>query len=149
MPFADSDRSSGLERKTRMNAARGRGLFVLAVVLLVFAGACIYFGSNNFSIRTLGAVAILASVYLVRVARGVHDRSVLPKVNSVEYGGLSRLLWILSLALVPLLGASGYLLHIDAKNGGHETWPVDLFFGVVLVCAGVWACLAVKLRGGG
>ena len=149
MPFADSERRSGLERKTRMNAARKRGLFVLAVVLLVFAGACIYFGSNNFPLRTVGSVAILASVYLVRIARGVHDRSVLPKVNSIEYGGPSRLLWILSLALVPLLGASGYLLHIDAVNGGHEVWPVYLFAGVAVVCAGVWGCLAVKLQGGG
>jgi hypothetical protein len=124
------------------------GLFVLAVLLLVFAAVCISLGSPNFPIRSLGLVAIIASVYLIRISR-VHHASSLPKVNSVEYGGPSRLLWILSLALVPLLGASGYLLHIDAATGGHEVWPVDVFAGVALVCAGVWSALAAKMFGGG
>lgn len=131
------------------NVIRRRyGLFVLAVLLLLSGAVAEYLGSNNFPIRVLGLAFLMASVYLVRISR-VHHGSSLPKTNSVEYGGPSRLLWILSLALVPLLGASAFLLHIDAVNGGHEVWPVYLFSGVGLVCAGVWGCLAVKLQGGG
>ena len=124
------------------------GLFVLAIILILLGGVGVYLGSNNYLIRVLGSVSLLVSVYLVRISR-VHHESSLPKANAVEYGGPSRLLWIVSLALVPLLGASAFLLHIDAVNGGHEAWPADVFAGVALVCAGVWGCLIVKLQGGG
>jgi hypothetical protein len=124
------------------------GLFVLAIILILLGGMGVYLGSNNYLIRVLGSVSLLVSVYLVRISRVNHE-STLPKANAVEYGGPSRLLWIVSLALVPLLGASAFLLHIDAVNGGHEAWPADVFAGVALVCAGVWGCLIVKLQGGG
>jgi hypothetical protein len=131
------------------NVRRKRyGLFVLSILLLLLGGVGIYPGTHNYLIRVLGLASLMASVYLVRIS-GVHHVSSLPKVNSVEYGSPSRLLWILSLALVPLLGASGYLLHTDAVNGGHQVWPVYVFAGVGLLCAGVWGCLAVKLQGGG
>jgi hypothetical protein len=62
--------------------------------------------------------------------------------------GPGRLLWIISLALVPLLAAAFFLLHIDAVNGGHEAWPADVFGGVGLACAVVWGYLVAKLFGG-
>src|SRR5882672_2351583 len=116
------------------------GLFVLAIILILLGGVGVYLGSNNYLIRVLGSVSLLVSVYLVRISR-VHHESSLPKANATEYGGPNRLLWIVSLALVPLLGASAFLLHIDAVNGGHEAWPADVFAGVALVCAAVWGCL--------
>ena len=124
------------------------GLFVLAIILILLGGVGLYLGFNNYLIRVLGSVSLLVSVYLIRISR-VHYESSLPKANSVEFSGPSRLLWIASLALVPLLAASAFLLYIDAVNGGHEAWPADVFAGVALVSASVWGCLIVKLRGGG
>src|SRR5579862_1600816 len=87
------------------------GLFVLAILLILLAGVAGYFGSKSYPIRVLGLASVIASVYLVRISRVHQGSTSLPNVNSVEYGGPSRLLWILSSALVPLLGASVYLLH--------------------------------------
>jgi hypothetical protein len=129
------------------------GLFVLAIVLLSLGGVGIYLGSNNYPIRVLGLISIIASVYLVKLSR-VHNGSSLHEArgagkNYKTEKGPGRLLWIVSLALVPLLGASGFLLRIDAVNGGHEAWPADIFAGVVLACAIVWGYLVAKILGSG
>jgi hypothetical protein len=138
---------------TSQSVVRKRyGLFVLAILLLLFGGVGIYLGSHNYPIRVLGSVAILASAYLVRISH-VHDRSGLPEASDSGKDiktpkAPARLLWIVSVALVPLLAASFFLLHNDAVNGGREAWPADLFASVVLVCAVVWGYLAAKLFGG-
>jgi FtsH-binding integral membrane protein len=135
------------------NVVRKRyGLFVLAILLLLLGGAGIYLGSHNYPIRVLGLVALMASVYLVRISN-VHNGSSLPEArgpggNFKTEKSPGRILWVVSLVLVPLLVASGFLLHIDAVNGGRETWPVDLFAGVGLACAIVWGYLAAKIFGG-
>jgi hypothetical protein len=137
---------------TSQNVVRKRyGLFVLAILLLLFGGVGIYLGSHNYAIRVLSLVAIMASVYLTRISH-VHDRSGLPEASGRGEGlktakGPGRLLWVVSIALVALLGASFFLLHIDAINGGHEAWPADVFAGVGLVCAIVWSYLAAKIFG--
>jgi len=136
------------------NAARKRySLIVLAILLLLLGGAAIYAGSHNYPIRALGLVAVMASAYLVRISH-VHDRSGLPEVKSRGTDlntakGPGRLLWIVSMALVTLLGVAFFLLHIDAVNGGHEAWPADVFAGVGLACAIVWSYLAAKIFGSG
>jgi hypothetical protein len=127
------------------------GLFVLAILILLLGGVGIYVGSHNYPIRALGLVAVMASAYLVRISH-VHDRSDSPEAsgrgkNLKTVKSQGRLLWIVSLALVPLLGAAFFLLHIDAVNGGHEAWPADVFAGVVLACAVVWGYLAAKIFG--
>lgn len=135
------------------NAVRkSYGLLILAALLLVFAGACMYFGSHNYPIRVLGSAAILASVYLARISQ-VRGRSDLPDLSTRSKNlktskGPGRVLWIISLALVPLLAAAGFLLHIDVANGGNETWPVDVFAGIALACTIVWSYLAAKIFGG-
>jgi hypothetical protein len=133
-------------------ARKRYGLFVLAILLLLLGGVGIYAGSHNYPIRALGLVAIMASVYLARISH-VHDQSDLSEVGGrgkdfKTANGPTRLLWIVSLALVPLLGAAFFLLHIDAVNGGHEAWPADVFAGVGLACAVVWGYLAAKISGG-
>jgi hypothetical protein len=130
-------------------AGKRYGLFVLAILLLLLGGVGQYAGSHNPPIRALGVVAIMVSVYLVRISH-VHDRSSLPGASDPRTDlkiakGPGRLLWIISLALVPLLGAAFFLLHIDAVNGGHEAWPVDVFAGVGLACAVVWGYLVAKI----
>jgi hypothetical protein len=139
---------------TSQNVVRKRyGLFVLAILLLLFGGVGIYLGSNNYPIRVLGLTSIMTSVYLARISR-VHSGSSLPEArgpgkNFKIVKGTGRLLWNVSLALVPLLGISGFLLHIDDVNGGHEAWPADIFAGVGLACAIVWGYLAAKIFSGG
>ena len=139
---------------TSQNVVRKRyGLFALAILLLLFGGVGIYLGSHNYPIRVLSLVAIMASAYLVRISH-VHERSGLPEASLrgkdlKTAKGPGRPLWIVSLALVPLLGASFFLLRYDAVNGGHEAWPADVFAGVVIACAIVWGYLAAKIFGGG
>ena len=128
------------------------GLFVLAILLLLLGGVGIYLGSNNYPIRVLGLISIMVSVYFVKISR-VYNGSSLheargPGKNYKIENGPGRLLWIVSLAAVALLGASGFLLHIDAVNGGHEAWPVDIFAGVALACAIVWGYLAARIFAG-
>lgn len=138
---------------TPQNVPRRRyGLFILAILLLLLGGAAIYAGSHNYEIRALGIVAVMASVYVVRISR-VRERSDLPitgdrPISSKTTKGPGRLLWIASLSLLLMLGVALYLLHIDALNGGHEAWPADLFAGVGLACAIVWGFLVVKILGG-
>lgn len=131
--------------KSQNMAPKRYGLFVLAILLLVLGGVGIYFGSHNFPIRALGLTAIVASTYFVRISH-VRDRSSLShstgQVIKVKTKGPGRLLWIVSLGLVPLLGGAFVLMHIDFVNGGHDAWPVYVFAGVVLVCAIVWSYLA-------
>ena len=129
------------------------GLFVLAILLLLLGVVGNYLGSHNFPIRVLGLISVMASIYLARISR-VHNGSRLPEAggpgkNYKIEKGPGRLLWIVSLAFVPLLGASVFLLHIDAVNGGHEAWPADVFAGVGLASAIVWGCLVAKILGGG
>src|SRR5208337_3450144 len=137
---------------TSQNVARKRYvLFVLAILLLLLGGLGIYVGSHNYPIRALGVVAIMGSAYLVRISH--HDRSGLPEASGPRTDlkipkGPGRPLWIISIALVPLLAAAFFLLHIDAVNGGHEAWPADVFAGVGLACAVVWGFLVAKIFGG-
>jgi 4-hydroxybenzoate polyprenyltransferase len=138
---------------TSKNATRKRyALLALALLLLLVGGVGLYFGSHNFPIRALGLAAIMASTYFVRISR-VRDRSGLPEASGrgtdlKTAKGPGRLLWIVSLVLVPMLGAAFFLMHIDFVNGGHEAWPVYVFAGVGLACAIVWGCLAALLAGG-
>jgi hypothetical protein len=136
---------------TRQNAPRKQyGLLALAVILLLLGGVVIYVGSRNFAIRAVGIAIVMASAYLVQVSN-VHKRSGLPEANGVvnnrNVKAQGRLLWIVSLSLVPVLAGAWYLLHLDAANGGHLAWPADVFAGIGLVCAVVWGLLVVKILG--
>jgi hypothetical protein len=130
---------------TSQKAPKNYGLLALALVLLLSGGVGIYFGSHNFPIRALGLAAIMASTYFVRISR-VRDCSVFPEASrrtlELTTEGPGRWLWFVSLALVPVLGAAFFLMHIDFANGGHEAWPVYLFAGIALACAIVWSYLA-------
>jgi hypothetical protein len=133
-------------------APKRYGLFVLAILLFLFAGVGIYLGSHNYAIRMLGLAALIAGVYLVRISR-VHNRPGWPEGGGTKnfnaVGGPGRLAWIIALSMVPLLCAAYYLMYIDAANGGHEAWPADVFAGVGVACVIAWGYLVTKLVGGG
>lgn len=129
------------------------GLFVLAILLLLSGGVCLYLGSHNLLIRVLGLVAIIASTHLVRISH-VHDRAGLPDASGrgnllQRAKGAGRLPWVLSFASLVSLVAAYYLMYIDAANGGHEAWPADVFAGVGFACVVVWTYLAAKIAAGG
>jgi hypothetical protein len=124
-------------------------LFSLAIVLPALAAVAFLLGSSYPSVRPFAGLACIASVYLVRMSN-VHRSQSLPDmpvagVGFTEEKRQTRLLWIISLALVPLLGVVLFLMYVDAANGGHETWPAYVLFGVALVCAAVWGGLAAKI----
>ena len=122
------------------------GLFVLALLLLAAGGVGLFLGLHNPMIRSLGLMAVMISAYLVRASR-VHNRpvSVVASGQGADFtaaNGPGRLLWIVSVSLVPIVAGAWYLLHLDAVNGGQTAWPVYLFAGVAVVCAVVWGLLA-------
>lgn len=131
---------------TSQNVVRKRyGLFVLAILLLLFAGVCIYLGSNNYPIRVLGLAAIMASVYLARISH-VRDRSGLPEASGrgkdrKTATGPGRLVWAVGVALLVVLGISSLSLYRDALRGYHEVLPVYIFAGIAVVCALFWSYL--------
>jgi len=105
----------------------------------------LYFGSHNFPIRALGIAAIMASTHFVRISR-VRARSAFPgatgRTTELTTEAPARWLWFVSLALIPVLGAAFFLMHIDFANGGHEAWPVYLCGAIALACAIIWSYLA-------
>jgi hypothetical protein len=135
---------------TFQNVSRKRhGLFVLALLLFLLGGVGIYFGSHNYLVRALGVVSVMAGAYLARIS-DVRDRSSAPRraVSGLDLktaDGPSRFLWVISLAMVPLLVIALFLLHIDAVSGGHEAWPADIFAGIGFACAIVWGYLVMKI----
>ena len=135
---------------TSQKAPRKRyGLFILAVLILLSGGAALYVGSHDFMIRSLGLVAILVSVYLVRISH-VHDRSDFSGTSGRSADikaakGPGRLLWIVSLALLPILAASYLYMDYVAAHGGYTGLPAYLFAGVIVICATVWGYLATRM----
>lgn len=125
------------------------GLILLAVVLLLLGGIAFFFEPHNYMIRSLGLLAILGSVPLVRTSR-VHSRDPVPAdgewIDLTAPGKPSHAMWFIGIALLVLAGISLLLMGIDARHGGHSGWPVYLFAGVALACAGVWSAIIAKLR---
>jgi hypothetical protein len=127
-------------------------LLALAILLLLLGGVCLYLGTHDFQIRSLGLAAIVASTYFVRMSR-VRYRSDSPEATGPGKDlkttkGPGRRLWIVSLALVPSLCVAIFLMSSDTvTDGGNATWPVDIFAWVAVVCTIVWSYLAVKIVG--
>ena len=134
---------------TAQNIAGKRyALLALAIFLLLLGGAGIYAGSHNYPIRALGLVAVMASVYLVRVSR-VRGPSGFPGASGPGIAlettrGPGRLTWVLAAVLVALLGISYFFLHEDAVRGGKARWPADLFAWLGLAFAVVSAYIVAK-----
>jgi len=123
---------------------RRYGLLFLAIFLLLLFGASFFVGSNNFTTRSLGFAALMASMYILRIPN-VLAPSALVITSDQATNHLGYLMWIFGFALLLLLGVSYLLMYIDALHGGHTVWPVYLFAGVAIACAGVWGYIASKL----
>lgn len=119
------------------------GLYVLAVLLFLL-GAPFLVGSHNFTIKLIGFAAFMAAMYLIRISN-VRARSAIAVTSDQASTRPGYLAWIVGFAMLLLAGVSYLLLHIDALHRGHTVWPVYLFAGAALGCAGVWGYIASKL----
>lgn len=132
-----------------MPSKRKYGLFTLAVLLLLLGGTALFVGSDDFSIRSLGVLACLLSVYCVRISN-IHSRSVSTSITTQRTKSklatrVGRPVWVVSIILLPTLGLSFLCLYRDAIHGYQEVWPVYLFAGVAVVCALCWSYLVSRL----
>jgi hypothetical protein len=116
-------------------------LLSLAIALFALAAVTLLLGSSYPAIRPLAGIACVAGAYLARMSKGQRSQSLanvpVAGVGFTEQKRLIRRLWVISIALVPLLGVALILMYVDAANGGNETWPVYVFAGVSLACAAV------------
>ena len=126
--------------------------FLLALLIILIGGSVMYKGDHDPRIRAFGLAIVLLAVQIGKVANDQYRASL--NLNSVDVdrpkssNALTRVLWIVSLCLVPILGIAWYLLDSDARHGGHVAWPAGLFAGVGLVCAVVWSISIVLIRQG-
>jgi hypothetical protein len=124
-------------------------LFSLAIALFALAAVALFLGSSYPAIRPFAGIACIAAVYLVRMSNGRRSQSLanvpVAGVGFTEEKRLRRLLWVISIALVPLLAVALILMYVDAANGGNETWPAYFLAGIALVCAAVWSGLIANI----
>jgi hypothetical protein len=93
----------------------------------------------------LGLALVVAGTYLSRITYDLSQRS--SRGRNFKAAERSKpLLWIVSLAFVPLLGIQFFLMHIDAIHAGHKAWPGDVLAGVGLTCGIAWVYLIAKIR---
>jgi hypothetical protein len=118
-------------------------LFSLAVLLGLLGGAAFFLEPHNFLIRSLGLLALIGSVQLVRISR-VHSSD--QRVDLTASKAPGRLMWFVGIALLLLWGLSCFFMYIDAVRGYHTGWPVYMFVGVGLACAVVWSYIVAKLN---
>lgn len=123
-------------------AQRGQrrlGLLVVAVLLIVVGGVCMMLGDNDFSIRSLGIAALLASVYCVRKSqRGSASPSPRERADANGLRGWKPML----LSVAAFLGAFAYLYY-DACHGYQRISSVYIFAGVTMACAVYWGYRAM------
>lgn len=126
---------------------RRNGAFALAILLLLFAGGALLLEENNVVIRTVAMLALLVSVYCVRLSRSGSTTIETQRTGSNLATRPGRSIWIVSIILLPVLGMSFASLYIDAAHGYHQAWPVYVFTGTIIVCMVCWSyLLAITLR---
>lgn len=118
-------------------------LRALAILLLLLGAVMFVVGSRNFIKSSFGLLAMLASVQLGRMSRAQK-----PNFGRLDLAGsnrVGRVTWFTGVGLLLLAGFSYWLLDLDAVHGGHAVWPLYLFAGVALACAGVWGYISSRL----
>lgn len=127
---------------------RKYGLLILAIALLLFAGAALVVSPHDVAIRSLGMLAIVISVYCVRLSKAAGAGSTMTTIQQTASSlptRSGRSVWIVSILLVPLFGMSFAWLYSDAVQGYHQILPVYCFAGAAIVCALCWSYLVARL----
>jgi hypothetical protein len=134
-------------------AAEVRGRFhalqALAAALCALALMAFFALPNSFWFLLLGSFAIIVGMWLVRRsnayvwwARG-QVAAAQPPVKAA--GPVVPVAWSLLAASLVGVGAFYRLTRLDALRWYKKAWPVDVFFGVVVVCLVAKVYLAKKL----
>jgi len=117
-----------------------RTLFITAqFVLFAVAAICLFYAHNNFMIRSVGILALFASLALVRQSRTLPAS---PEVRAMQSAwALKPWHWLVGLALIVVVAASYTWLQQDAMTGGKSAFPVYVFAAAIVLSAGWWAGL--------
>lgn len=124
------------------------GVFSLAIALLLLGVVGVVAGPRNYLVRLLGLLAIMGGTQLARISKvkvSPPSPLTIDLDADTEAKKLSRLMWIVGIALLPMMGVSYLCLYEDALHGYHQAWPLYLFTGVGLACAVVWPYLFKRI----
>jgi uncharacterized membrane protein len=121
----------------------------LAILLLVFAFASFVLQPSNFAIRALGLLAILVSVWLVRISKVPTRSTSRLETHGEGSAGTGKRLQIIRSAVgvgaLLAMGASFLYLYNDAVGGYQRELPVYVFAGTWLAGAVICGYLAVRI----
>lgn len=123
-------------------------LFVLAILLDLCALAIFIVAPHDFVLRTLGILALLAGVQLVRLSN-VHKQPGFIRFRGSFAVAAKRpepIAWILAAASILVVGISYLSLSNDIRHGGQEGWPLYFFAGALLGCVLSVGYLVARLR---
>ena len=129
-----------------MIAIRKTAFLALATLVLVAGLVILYFGFNNFAIRSFALLLCVGSTYLVKIAR--RDGTAMANGKDIDRASATRpgtVAWVLSGVALVILGLSFAFLYRDALNGYHDVWPVYAFGASIIICAIVWPYVIAKL----
>lgn len=120
-----------------------------AAALIVFAVMAFLLRANKFWVESLGFLAILVSIWLVRRsneyvrrARGQVSAKWSPAERARQIGVL---LWTLAGASLVVCGVFYVVMYLDALHGGKEGWPAYAFAGSAVALAITTGAIAAKL----
>jgi len=117
-------------------------LFAIQVLLLGFAALCMFYGRDNFVIRSIGILAIFAGLALVRATRRVRFGAPL---QSKPPFYVKRWQWLVGAALVIVLAASyAWLFHAAAPGYKGGPTPLWVFLAAILACGAWWSNLFIR-----
>jgi hypothetical protein len=102
-------------------------LRALAILLFAFSCATFVLARNSFAIESLGLIALLGGLQLVRAARPASGFTPSKWTVPGTPKRPGRLAWILLAASLAAAGISYHFMYTDALGGYHETWPLYLF----------------------
>ena len=135
--------------RKQVHGKGNNSLLTVAVLLFVLGGAALYEGSNDRTIRPLGAIACMASAYLIRKSKGQSQYgsadTTVQIVNPEVPSRPGPLMWALGAVSLLFIGISYSFLRSDAAKGYHQVWPVYLFGGAIVVGGSVLSCLVARI----
>ncbi|WP_426701357.1 hypothetical protein ACPPVV_18705 [Rhodanobacter sp. Col0626] len=120
-----------------------RMLFLIAqFALLAVAAIFIYYGHNNFGIRSIGLLAIFAFLAIFRRSRAWPAS---PEVRAMQDAwALKPWHWLVGLALLITVAATFAWLYWDAATGYKDVAPVYAFAAAAFVSSLWWAVLIAR-----
>lgn len=132
------------EVRTRWLALRG-----LAVALVAFAGVMFFLWPSSFWLRLAGLLAILVTVWLVRLSNAYARRPQGQVVGERSFAKAARRIrwpaWTLAAGALVGCVILYLIMYADALHGGKEGWPAYAFAAAVVALAATGGYVIMKL----